>query len=169
LTEQENTERTSGGALGKLVGKAKAATGAALGNNDLAREGRLQQAAADASAEATERSREARQRDREAELEREKAETELERERLQNEVAEQEREQQIERDRHEAERAARAQAEREQAEAERQHDAQVAAADGLEQRAARERLGEAEEEIRLEQQARRAETTADEIDPVEDK
>ena len=41
-------EETAGGVLGKLAGKAKAAAGSLTGNDDLAREGRLQEATVDA-------------------------------------------------------------------------------------------------------------------------
>ena len=45
-------ERTAGGALGRLAGKIKEAAGAAAGRDELAREGRLQQARVDAEREA---------------------------------------------------------------------------------------------------------------------
>jgi uncharacterized protein YjbJ (UPF0337 family) len=48
LTVQENSERTAGGLVGRITGKAKQAAGSLLGNSELAREGRLQQAQVDA-------------------------------------------------------------------------------------------------------------------------
>ena len=45
-------ERTAGGALGKVAGKVKEAVGEVLDNDDLAREGRLQQSSAEADLEA---------------------------------------------------------------------------------------------------------------------
>jgi uncharacterized protein YjbJ (UPF0337 family) len=48
MTDRETTERTASGPVGRLAGKAKAAAGSALGNEELAREGRLQQAQSDA-------------------------------------------------------------------------------------------------------------------------
>ncbi len=45
-------ERTAGGVVGKLAGKAKATAGDVLGREDLAREGRLQEAQSDAEVEA---------------------------------------------------------------------------------------------------------------------
>ena len=50
LTDQENPKQTTGGLVGKVAGKAKEAAGSLVGNGDLAREGRLQQAQADAEA-----------------------------------------------------------------------------------------------------------------------
>ncbi|MDQ3756248.1 MAG: hypothetical protein M3394_00115, partial [Actinomycetota bacterium] len=60
---------TAGGLLGKVAGKAKAVLGSLAGDDDLAREGRLQEASVDAEAEARVRDEEAEQRRREAELE----------------------------------------------------------------------------------------------------
>ena len=61
-------EETAGGALGRIAGKAKEVAGSAIGNEDLAREGRLQQAAVEQEGEAAEAAAEARQREAEAEL-----------------------------------------------------------------------------------------------------
>jgi uncharacterized protein YjbJ (UPF0337 family) len=52
-------EDTAGGPLGKLAGKAKELTGSALGNDELAREGRLQQAQAEAETDAAQEAAEA--------------------------------------------------------------------------------------------------------------
>ena len=117
MTDQETSEQTTGGLIGKLAGKAKEATGTLVGNGALAREGRLQQAQVDAQTDADAKAAEAKQRDAEASLEAEKAGHELERQRLQNEVAAQTREEQIERDRREAEDKAHAEAVRQQASA----------------------------------------------------
>lgn len=70
-------ERTTGGIAGKLIGRAKEAAGALTGKDALAREGRLQEAQADADTEAARAENEARQREAEAELRREHKETEL--------------------------------------------------------------------------------------------
>jgi uncharacterized protein YjbJ (UPF0337 family) len=48
VNEDANSERTAGGVVGKVVGKAKEALGGAIENEDLAREGRLQQAQSEA-------------------------------------------------------------------------------------------------------------------------
>jgi uncharacterized protein YjbJ (UPF0337 family) len=167
LTDQDTSERTAGGLIGKLAGKAKEAAGAAVGNDALAREGRLQQAQVDAQAEADATAAEAKQRDAEASVEAEKAETELERQRLQNEVAAQTREKQIERDRRAVEDKAHADALRQQASAESQRHAQESAAADTEKRAERDRVLAAQEAIRLEQAARRADAEAQAIDPKE--
>ena len=45
----ETSEQTAGGVIGRLVGKAKEAAGSLAGNEDVAREGRLQQAQAEAA------------------------------------------------------------------------------------------------------------------------
>ncbi len=50
LSDQENSEPTAGGIVGALAGKAKQAAGSLVGNKDVAREGRLQQAQVDAEA-----------------------------------------------------------------------------------------------------------------------
>ncbi len=52
MADDEELELTREGLLGKLAGKAKEAAGSLVGNDDLAREGRLQQAEVEAEAEA---------------------------------------------------------------------------------------------------------------------
>lgn len=165
----DQTETTTGGPLGKVIGKSKELAGSLAGKDELAREGRLQQAQAEAEIEAERRAREAEQREEEAELSQEQVETELERERLENEVAAQEREMQIERDRQQSELRAEADAQREQAAAHRERELQESRAQTEEQQAERERVAAAEQEIRLEREARKAEAEADAIDPKEDK
>jgi hypothetical protein len=44
MTDAEFPETTAGGAVGRFVGKVKSAAGALVGNEDLQREGNLQQA-----------------------------------------------------------------------------------------------------------------------------
>src|SRR3954453_3902617 len=94
MTNPDTTERTTGGLAGRLAGKVKAAAGQVLGNEDLAREGRLQEAQSDAEITARREEAEARQRQAEADLEAERNETEVERARLQAEVAQKDREEQ---------------------------------------------------------------------------
>src|SRR3954462_1762873 len=113
----QETERTAGGLVGKLAGKAKEAAGSVIGNDDLAREGRLQDAQSEQELEARREEAEARQREQEAEVESERAETERERERLQHEVAEERREEAAERDRQAAEQRAQTETTKEQARA----------------------------------------------------
>ena len=69
-------EETAGGPLGKLAGKVKEVAGEATGNDDLAREGRMQQASSEAEAQARQEAAEARQREAEAELEQQAREAE---------------------------------------------------------------------------------------------
>ena len=57
MTEQE---KTSGGLVGKVAGKAKELAGSLSDKDDLAREGRLQEAQADAALEAARRAEHAR-------------------------------------------------------------------------------------------------------------
>ena len=98
MTDSNVPEETAGGPLGKLAGKAKETAGAILGDEELAREGRLQQAQAEAEAEATQAEAEARLREAETEVEAAGANNELERERLKAELAAEEREAAIDRD-----------------------------------------------------------------------
>ena len=113
MTDPKIPDETAGGPLGKLAGKAKEAAGSVLGNEQLAREGRLQQAQAEAEAEAAQAGAEAQQREAETEVEAAKAENELERERLQTELAAKEREAAIDRDEQERLREAAIRAEQE--------------------------------------------------------
>src|SRR5688572_15880094 len=98
MTDPKAPEETAGGPLGKLAGKAKEAAGSVLGDEALAREGRLQQAQADADAQAAQAGAEAEQRQAEAEVDGAQVENELERERLRTELAAEDREAAIDRD-----------------------------------------------------------------------
>jgi uncharacterized protein YjbJ (UPF0337 family) len=167
MTDQENPERTAGGLVGAIAGRAKEAIGAVTGNDELTREGRLQQAQVDAQAEASRQAEAAQQRKAEADLESEKAETEIERQRLESEVAQHEREERIETDRAAAEMEAEVEAKRAALAAEIERQAREAAASSDEQRAESERIAAAQEAIRLEQEARQAERIAEVIDPKE--
>ncbi len=160
-------EQTTGGPLGKLAGRAKEAAGSALGKEDLAREGRLQQAQAEAEQEADAEAAEASQREAEAELEDEKAQTEIEREGLRNELEAKAREEAAERDRHEVELEAEASARRQETAAELERRVDESAADVEEKEALAQAEAEAETARRLEQEARRAEQRADLKDPEE--
>src|ERR1700750_1893932 len=101
-------ETTRGGVLGKIAGRAKAAVGGLTDNDDLAREGRLQEAQADAEVRARREEAEARQPEPGAKLEEERVETQAERDRLAAEVDAQKREEAAERDRARAEQQAAA-------------------------------------------------------------
>ncbi len=52
MTQDQNPERTVGGVAGKVVGKVKEMVGSATGQDELAREGRLQNAQSDAELDA---------------------------------------------------------------------------------------------------------------------
>jgi uncharacterized protein YjbJ (UPF0337 family) len=137
MTEHEQTqERTSGGLLGKVVGRAKQLAGSALGNPSLDREGRLQQVRVEAEKEAIEHGQRADEMDAEAKLTIAKAETETERREVEQELAQLSDEERIERERQQNKRQAKA--------------AQV------------EELREA---TALEREANRAERAAEAVDP----
>jgi hypothetical protein len=167
VTNPEIPERTRGGLAGKLAGRVKEAAASVIGHEDLAREGRLQQAQVEAEADAAVADERARQAEAQAELEAERTEHEIERERLENEIAAREREEQIERDRREAQIAARADAQRDKAAVERQEQLHERGADIAERAAQAERVAAAQETTRLEQEARAAQAAADAIDPEE--
>ena len=86
MTEPDTPERVAGGALGRLAGTVKEAAGSVLRDDELAREGRLQQAEADAEREAARHEAQAREARSEAELEEEKAQTVAEARERQGEV-----------------------------------------------------------------------------------
>src|SRR4051812_3309388 len=98
MTDSNVPEETAGGPLGKTAGTAKEAAGSVLGNERLAREGRLQQAQAEAESQAERAGGTARQREAEAEVEAALVDNQLERERLANELVAEEREAAIDRD-----------------------------------------------------------------------
>jgi uncharacterized protein YjbJ (UPF0337 family) len=167
VTNPNVPEETTGGPLGKLAGKVKAAAGSLTGNETLAREGRLQEAQVDAEVDARREAAEAEQAEQEAQLEQKRNETEEERKRLQAELAESDREARIERDREEAERKA----ERDKAEAaakaeqERQREQQSVAT--LEKSADAVKAAAETEAEKLEREAKLAEARANAIDPEE--
>jgi uncharacterized protein YjbJ (UPF0337 family) len=167
MTDSKETEETAGGPLGKLAGKAKETAGAVLRDEELAREGRLQQAQAEAEAEATQADAEARQREVETEVEAASTSNEIERERLKAELAAEEREAAIGRDQHHRVRDAATRAEQEKVDAERERRLQETAASRTERQAEAKRLAEQQAAARLEEEARRAEARANSIDPEE--
>ena len=137
MTDHEQvSERTSGGLLGRVSGRAKQLVGSAFGNSELDREGRLQQVQVEAEEEAIERGQEAEEKDAEAKLAIAKAETETERREVELELAQMSDEERIE---HEQARNKR------QAEAAHAEEVRKAAA--------------------LEREAKGAERLADELDP----
>jgi uncharacterized protein YjbJ (UPF0337 family) len=150
VTNPETPERTRGGVAGRLAGRFKEVAGSMLGHDDLAREGRLQQAQVEAEADAKVAATRADQ---------------AERERLENELDARERQELIARERRIAERAADAVARREVAEADARGRLQERGADLAERAAEAERLATAHAASELERRAAVAEGTADEIDP----
>jgi uncharacterized protein YjbJ (UPF0337 family) len=167
VTNPETPERTRGGLAGRLAGRFKQAAGSLLGDKDLAREGRLQEAHVDAEADAEAAAQRARQADAGVALDAARTENEIERERLENDVSAREREEAIARDRVKAEQAAQVEAGRREAAADAQRRAQQSAAQAAERSAEQERLAAAQEAAALEREARRAEATAEAIDPEE--
>ncbi len=135
---EETEEKTTGGLVGKVTGKAKELAGELTDNDELAREGRLQQAGADAKEEALEEQSEARLAEHAAAIEQERAETEQERQRVEGELEAARIEQHAEADREEAEHEAidETAAEIKRVEAERQ--AKHEQADRLEREAIKE-------------------------------
>ncbi|WP_210495301.1 CsbD family protein [Patulibacter sp. SYSU D01012] len=162
-------DRTTGGLAGKLIGKAKQAAGGLTGNEQLEREGRLQETAADQARDAAEEQAAARQREQEAQTEQERIALERRRAELQAEETAEAREQRIAAE--EAEQKRRAE-EREAARREaadrvaQQGGRQAAAAD---QAAVRERTDGLSDAQRLEEEARLAEARANALDPEDDR
>jgi phosphoglycolate phosphatase-like HAD superfamily hydrolase/uncharacterized protein YjbJ (UPF0337 family) len=172
-TKRQRTENMTdarepaGGLVGRVAGKAKEAAGELLDHDDLAREGRLQQASVDAEQEAGQReAAAARERDA-AEREAERTRIEAERARLRTEVEASEREQQIEQDRRTAEQRAEAEASQRKRQAEVQGQGERAVAAQAELTAEQERVEAAQRAAALERQADRHEATADAVDPEE--
>jgi len=165
VSEQQGSERTTGGLAGKVLGKVKQAAGSVTGRDELAREGRLQDAQADAELEARRDAEQARGREQEAQLQHERTETELQRRELENEVAAQQREQQAEQDRHQAEAQAQQEAQQREQAAQQQRDSEHQVAEQQERQTETAKLSAQEEAIRLEREARAAEERAQNRDP----
>jgi colicin import membrane protein len=163
----QNDERAAGGLRGRLAGKTKETAGSLTGNEDLAREGRLQQEAVDAREDAQREAAEARQAARVAELADDRARNDRQREELENELAADGREEQAERDRAAAEAEAAAAARRREREAEAEREQRERIARAGETRAA---VGEAEDlqdAAALHREAGRAEARAEELEQEE--
>jgi uncharacterized protein YjbJ (UPF0337 family) len=169
MSSPDKPQRTSGGLVGKVAGRAKEAAGAVLNDKELVREGRLQQTKVDAEQEARDRAGEARQREAEAELEREQAETKAERELIENEVQEAAREKAADRDRREAEKLAEERSAKEIARAENEKASAEAQARQIERQAEQNRNAGKAAAAGLNEEARRAEAEADAIDPKENR
>jgi uncharacterized protein YjbJ (UPF0337 family) len=152
---------------GRLAGRFKQAAGSLLGDKDLAREGRLQEAHVEAEADAEAAAERASEADAHVALDAARTENEIERQRLENDVSAREREEAIERDRVKAEQAAQGEAGRREAAADAQRRTEESAAQAAERTAEQERVAAGQEAAALEREARRAETMAEAIDPEE--
>ena len=160
-------EQVAGGILGKVAGKAKEIAGEVTRNDELAREGRLQQAHVEAEAEAAVELVEAEQEEAAAALVAERDEAEIERQRLLAEKAQLEREKAIDARAAAAERDAERKAAAEKQAVAKKEAMQEKVADTLEGAARRDRAVAGAEVNALEREARKAELVADVIDPEE--
>ena len=165
MPENEPDERTASGVVGTVIGKAKSVVGSLLGNDELQREGNLQQAQADAEVEAERERRAAEQARHEAEVAAEKVEITAERERLRAEIAAEERESVVERTEAQQEATIAQEARRRETAIEGTKRARERGADALADAADRQHAAEAAEAARLERAANAAEAAADMIDP----
>ena len=165
MTDPESSETTAGGVVGRLVGKAKSAAGALVGNEDLQREGNLQQARVEADADAERERRAAELRAEEVAVTERRAEAAAERDRLRAEVEAEERKERAHDDEVRREREIAVDAAGEQAAVEQREELQERVADAAEISALERRATEAADVARLEAEARNAELTAETIDP----
>ena len=85
--DADAAEKIADGPLGRVVGKVKSTVGSLLGDDDLQREGNLQQAHVDAAAEAERHAAAARQAAAEVDVEEEQIATVAERDALRAEIA----------------------------------------------------------------------------------
>ncbi len=167
MSEDANSERTAGGVVGKVVGKAKEALGGAIENEDLAREGRLQQAQSETELEAAREAEKARAHEDEAVLRERQTEIAAQRDQLRNEVAANQREAEIDRDRHQAEQRAAIDAEHERNAADAAQARDHGAAEQSVKAAENGRVAATQEANRLEGEAAAAERRAEDLDPKE--
>ena len=98
MTDPESPERTAGGLLGEVVGRAKSAVGSLFGNQDLQREGNLQQAQVEAEADAERAGQVAVVQNREALVVEQRGAAAAERDRLRAELEAEETKQRLEED-----------------------------------------------------------------------
>jgi uncharacterized protein YjbJ (UPF0337 family) len=167
VNEDANSERTAGGLVGRVVGKAKEALGGAIENEDLAREGRLQQAQSEAELEARREAEKARAHEEQAITRERQTEIAGQRDQLRNHVAANQREAEIDRDRRQSEDRAAIDAERERDAA----DAEQARDHGITEQTVKAaengRVAAAQQANRLEREAAAAERRAENLDPKE--
>jgi uncharacterized protein YjbJ (UPF0337 family) len=165
MTDAESPETTTGGAVGRFVGKVKSAAGALVGNEDLQREGNLQQARVEAEAAAERKRRTADLRAEEVAVAERRVDAAAERDRLRAEVEAEDREERAHDDEVRREREIATAAARERAAVEQREESQQRAADAAEISALEQRASDAADVARLEAEARKADLTADTIDP----
>jgi uncharacterized protein YjbJ (UPF0337 family) len=161
----ESNETTAGGALGRLVGKTKAAVGSLIGNKDLQREGNLQQAQSEAEVRAGAETRASELRRQEITLEEQRVAAAAERDRLRSELEAQDRKERIERTEARQEREVEVAAARKRAVIEEREKLKDRASRATETAALHQRAAAAAEIADLERQAAGAEQTAEVIDP----
>jgi uncharacterized protein YjbJ (UPF0337 family) len=165
MSESEPTETTAGGAVGRFVGKAKSMLGSLTGNDDLQREGNLQQAQSEAEQRAASAQQAAELRNNEVAVEARRADAVAERDRLRTELEAEERKAGIERAESQRSREIAAQELRERAAIHERESLQERASDATANAALHRRTADEAEIARLEHEARNAEYTADVIDP----
>ncbi len=163
----KDQERGARGVLDKVAGKAKEAIGDLAGNDELAEEGQLQQARAETAAEAQRLATEAEHAQEEAELAAAQVTNRIERERLDAELTAEAQEERAERERHGAQAAVERAAAREEALVEHQADAGEAVLDLAEHEVAVDQVETAATAARIEQDAARAEASADALDAAQ--
>jgi uncharacterized protein YjbJ (UPF0337 family) len=165
MSGSESPQSTAGGLVGRVVGKAKTAIGSLVGNDDLEREGNLQQAQVEAEAVAARESRLAELRRREATIAEERAEAAAERDRLAIDLVTEDQKDRVKNDELRREQAIAVSAVREKAEILDREHAKEHLVGSLEAAVLQQRATAASEAADLEREARRAEETADLIDP----
>ena len=158
--DMNHNERTSGGVIGKVVGKAKETLGQASADDDLTREGRLQRAHSDTELDARRNAELARERERRAALDEREVQDEADRARLENQVLADQRAAQIEAARRQEDADASAQADREHAAADAAEGDQHARAELSVESTERAHLAAADDANRLEREASAAEDRA---------
>ena len=153
-------ERTSGGVIGKVVGKAKRVLGVAADRDRLAGEGRLQEAKSEAELGARHSAERARERERRAALDARAVQREADRTRLENRVLADQRAADIEAVWRQENADAALQADRQRAAAESEERDQHAGAERSVQAAERANVAAAEDANQLEREATAAEDRA---------
>ncbi len=165
MSDPDSPETTAGGLVGQIVGKAKSAAGALFRNEDLKREGNLQQARAEAEIAAEREQDAARLRLEEAAVTERRAEAAAERHRLRTELAAEGLRERVEEAAAIRDTTIAMSADQQQAAIEHREDLEQRAANATEEAARHRRAADAAEVERLERAAKQAEWAADIIDP----